>query len=102
MMVAASSVGFSQNIKAIEGKMEIAKNMFVIVTDKSVTASELGNKVTSNRVMLIGYDPSQLPSLHKLVGKRVQAAGTLGPAFTRYHTEPLVIAIKGIPKIIKN
>ena len=101
-LIAASSVAFSQNIKTIEGKMQIEKSQFVIVTTKSVTASELGNKVTSNRVMLAGYSPSQVPALRKLEGKNVQATGNIGPAFSPHHTEPLVIVLEGIPKIVKN
>ena len=101
LLVSASA--FSRDIQTVEGKLEIAKNMFVIVSDMELTGrSDFDDSsVRSRRIMLIGYPPEKIGALTKLAGKRVRAKGIVGQAFTRYHTEPLVLGIEGLPQVIK-
>ena len=100
-LVAVAIPAFSQS--TIEGTLEIAKNMFVVVTDRPVSGgSDFDNSIVeSRRVMLIGYTSEKTKTLAKLEGKRVRAKGVLTQAFTRYHTEPLVFSLHGLPKEMK-
>ena len=94
---------FSRDIQTIEGKLEIAKNMFVIVLDRELSGrSDFDDSlVKSRRIMLVGYPSEKVGALTKLASKRVRAKGVIGQAFTRYHTEPLILAIEGLPREIK-
>ena len=94
---------FARNTQTIEGNLEIANDMFVIVADRDFSGrSDFDdNTVTSRRIMLIGYASEKVKDLVKLAGKRVRAKGILGQAFTRYHTEPLVLSLEGFPEEIK-
>jgi hypothetical protein len=103
LLLLVSVSAFSRDIQTVEGKLEIANNMFVIVADKERTGRSDFDKslVKSRRLMLIGYPSEQVAALTKLAGKRVRANGVIGQAFTRYHTEPLILAIEGLPREIK-
>jgi hypothetical protein len=103
LLALLTSPAFSGDTQTIEGNLEIAKNMFVIVTDRALSAGgEFDDSIVkSRRVELIGYSSEQVGALTKLVGKRVRATGILGQAFTQHHTEPLIISLKELPKKIK-
>jgi hypothetical protein len=103
LLVLLASPAFSNENQTIKGDLEISKNMFVIVTDHALSGrGEFDDSVVkSRRVMLIGYSPEQAVALNKLVGKRVRATGIVGQAFTRHHTEPLIISLKELPEEIK-
>jgi len=77
--------------------------MFVIVSDKELTGrSDFDDgSVKSRRIMLVGYPSEKVAALTKLAGKRVRAKGIVGQAFTRYHTEPLILGIEELPREIK-
>lgn len=99
-VLVAVATGYGQNKTTIEGILEIANDMFVIVTDEPIATREFNQTVSSNRVMLIC--PSGEPSkIRKLVGKRVRTTGICGPAHTRYHTEPLIIVTDTLPQVVK-
>lgn len=94
---------FSREAQTVEGRLEIANNMFVIVADNELTGrSDFDDSlVKSRRIMLIGYPSEKVGALTKLAGKRVRAKGIVGQAFTRYHTEPLILNVEGLPREIK-
>lgn len=94
---------FARDLQTIEGELAIAKNMFVVVSDQEISAgSDFDDSIAkSRRVMLAGYSPEEAETLNKLAGKRVRAKGILTQAFTRYHTEPLVLVLRGLPEEIK-
>lgn len=94
---------FSREAQTVEGRLEIANNMFVIVADRELTGrSDFDDSlVKSRRIMLIGYPSEKVGALTKLAGKRVRAKGIVGQAFTRYHTEPLILNVEGLPREIK-
>lgn len=103
ILLAAISTALCRDAESVEGKIQIKNNQFVLVTESPVAGrGEFDNTtVSSNRIMLIGYSPEQAAALKNLVGKNVRATGILGQAFTRYHTEPLVLVIKSLPKVIQ-
>jgi len=103
LLLSLSASAFARDVQTIEGSLEIAKNMFVIVSDRELSAgSDFDDSIAkSRRVMLAGYSPEEAEILNELAGKRVRAKGLLTQAFTRYHTEPLVLVLRGLPKEAK-
>ena len=103
LLLSGTAAAFPRDLQTVEGTLEIAKNMFVIVSDRTLSAgSDFDDSIAqSRRVMLAGYSTEQAEDLNKLTGKRVRASGILGQAFTHHHTEPLVLVLQGLPKEIK-
>jgi hypothetical protein len=103
LLISLTTAAFARDPQSIEGTLEVAKNMFVIVSDQTLSAgSDFDESIAkSRRVMLAGYSTEQAEALNNLAGKRVRASGILGQAFTRYHTEPLVLVLQRLPKEIK-
>jgi hypothetical protein len=101
LLMLAIPNGLAQNKTTIEGDLAIAKDMFVIVMERPITAkSDFGESKTSNRVMIISQTSEQAEKMKHIVGMRVRATGNLGAALTGHHTEPLFISIDAIPEVI--
>lgn len=100
ILLAYAQVAWSQE-QTINGKLEIARDQFVIVTKNPIsgTSDFDDSVVSSRRIMLTGYTQNQADALKKLVGQNVSATGILGQAFSPYHTEPLVLVIEKLPTV---
>jgi hypothetical protein len=101
LLLTAAATAYPQDNRTIEGKLEIANDMFVVVTEEPINATTFDETVSSNRIMLAGQSAEQAQKIKRLVGKCVRATGIVGPAHTRYHTEPLIIVINSVPRVIE-
>ena len=72
LLVLLGTAAFAQDPETIEGTLEIANNMFVIVSDQTLSAgSEIDDSIAkSRRVMLAGYSTEEAETINKLTGLR--------------------------------